>query len=70
MAQEWDNPAIFNINKLPAHATATIFPDIQSALAGNMEHSPYYKLLNGNWKFNWSENPAISLSAFMRRNMI
>lgn len=57
--QEWnDNPGIFQVNREPAHATFIPFADVETALMRDRDNSPYFKLLNGQWKFFWSENPA------------
>ena len=55
---DWENPAVFGINKLPPRADSVPFGSLQSALRGNREDSEYYKSLNGNWKFNWVGKPA------------
>lgn len=57
---EWENSEIFNINKEPAHATLLPHSSVESAKTvgtNNREASPYFKLLNGDWKFNHSKNP-------------
>ena len=35
------------------------YADKQSALEGDREASPWFKLLNGDWKFRWSERPTL-----------
>jgi beta-galactosidase len=55
---EWHNPRVVNINKEPAHATLLPYPDIETALRGTRDACPFFKLLNGRWKFHWSKNPA------------
>lgn len=52
---EWQDPRVFGVNKEPAHATFTPYPDEASALKGGA--SPYVQSLNGNWKFNWVKRP-------------
>ncbi|MCX6247876.1 MAG: DUF4981 domain-containing protein [Bacteroidetes bacterium] len=54
---DWENPALTGINNEPPHATFIPYADEQTTLANDWNASPYYKLLNGTWKFNWSENP-------------
>ncbi|MCX6235053.1 MAG: DUF4981 domain-containing protein [Bacteroidetes bacterium] len=61
---EMENPEIVGINKEPPHCTLLPFADEASALAGNRAASPYYKSLNGLWKFNWVENPSRRPSDF------
>lgn len=56
---DWENPAIFDQNKEPAHATLMPFKDEQSALSKKRRESVFYKSLNGIWKFNWVRKPAV-----------
>ncbi len=55
---DWENSEIFRINKEEAHSTAIPFATIEQAKKADWETSPFYKLLNGNWKFNWVSKPA------------
>ncbi|WP_291856497.1 glycoside hydrolase family 2 TIM barrel-domain containing protein [Marinilabilia sp.] len=55
---EIENPEVFAINKEVPRASGMVYPSELMALQNNYESSPYYKLLNGQWKFNWSPNPA------------
>jgi len=52
-ANDWENPQVLGINKEPPHATQMIYPSTKAALKGDWNESPYYKLLNGMWKFHW-----------------
>ena len=54
---DWENPAVFQINREPARATFLPFADKHSAVADNYESSPWYASLNGQWKFQWSPTP-------------
>jgi len=54
---EWENPAIFQINREPARATFLPYADESSAIADDYARSPWYLSLNGNWKFQWSPTP-------------
>ncbi len=55
--RDWENPAVFNINREDPHATMISFPDEQSALQSITPNSPNYLSLDGTWKFNYSETP-------------
>lgn len=56
---EWNGtPEIFQVNREPASVAPIPYKDVESALAYNHENSPYYRSLNGKWKFHWSKNPA------------
>ncbi len=58
LKQDWENPDVTGINKEPAHCTLIPYSDIETALKADRKESPFYKSLNGNWKFNWVEIPA------------
>ena len=53
-----EDPKMFNQNKEEPHATLMPFDNIESLLNSKNEKSPFYKTLNGTWKFNWVKNPA------------
>ncbi len=59
----WTNPDVFSINRDPAHAFSLVFPDEQSARPEPDWENPFakssrYQVLNGTWKFKWTENIA------------
>ncbi|NIP26878.1 MAG: DUF4981 domain-containing protein [Phycisphaerae bacterium] len=55
---DWENPEVIGINKEPAHCTLVPYPDTRMALKADRTASPFYKSLNGNWKFHWVRKPA------------
>jgi beta-galactosidase len=55
--RDWENEAVFNINREDPNASLISFPDEQTALAGIKTSSPNYKSLDGIWKFNWVKTP-------------
>ncbi len=57
---EWDGtPNIFQVNRLPAHATLMPYEDVPQALKAEMYTSPNCLILNGTWKFNLVDKPAL-----------
>lgn len=54
---DWENPAVFEINRLPARASFMNYADRQSAILDDYSLSPYYLSLSGKWKFNWVAKP-------------
>ncbi|SHE74878.1 glycoside hydrolase family 2 TIM barrel-domain containing protein [Dysgonomonas macrotermitis] len=54
---DWENLSVLEINREPARADFIPFATVEQALKGDKEKSPYYLLLNGNWKFNWVSRP-------------
>ncbi len=64
LAQESDiykdieNPAVVGRNKLEPHSFAIPYANVEQAFADVWDDSPWFKSLNGNWKFNWVREPA------------
>ena len=54
---DWENPHVVGINKLPAHATAFPFGDAETAVTRDPSRSPYVQSLNGDWAFRLVANP-------------
>jgi len=55
---DWENQAVFRINKQDPRATSMPFPSKEEALSKSRLQSPWCKLLNGNWKFHHTGNPS------------
>ena len=55
---DWENPGVSGINREEMHATFLPFPSVDAARENRCDASPYYRLLNGNWKFHWVEKPS------------
>ncbi|WP_095011924.1 glycoside hydrolase family 2 TIM barrel-domain containing protein [Tsuneonella mangrovi] len=53
---DWENPAVFARNKLPAHATGFPFESRTLALRNDLGASNRYVPLDGLWKFHFSPN--------------
>ena len=51
---DWENPAVYAINKEPARATGFPFETREKALAGHRTKSGRFLLLSGQWKFSFS----------------
>ena len=65
-ANDWENPGLTGINNEPPHVTYCPFADEGSALKNVWDTSPFYKTLNGLWKFNWSPDPEIRPADFYK----
>jgi len=63
---DWENPEVVGRNKEPAHCTLMPYPDARTAMTGTHDRSPFYKSLNGSWKFNWVGRPADRPADFYR----
>jgi beta-galactosidase len=58
---EWNNnPDIFQVNRLDAHATLIPYNDQNKALDGDITMSENYLSLNGTWKFKLVNKPSES----------
>ncbi len=67
-APDWENERVIAIHKEPPRATGVSFPDAQSAIGAysmrtaqdalkKWRNSPFYRCLNGRWKFHWVKSP-------------
>ena len=54
---DWENPAVFRINKEMPHSTLMSYGLVKAAMKNDRASSEYYKSLNGQWKFKWSKDP-------------
>lgn len=63
---EFENPQVLSENTIAPHSYFIPLGDEKSALTLPNEESPFYKSLNGQWKFNWVSNPADRPPDFMK----
>jgi beta-galactosidase len=61
---DWENEQVVGINKLDPHVPVYVFPDAAAARTFDATKSPYYRLLNGQWKFKWSPSPEARPASF------
>ena len=54
---DWENQAVFRINKEAPRATSMPFPGREDALGKKRLESPWCLMLNGDWKFHYSGTP-------------
>lgn len=50
---DWENEAIFEINREPMHATMFPYETREIAMTNSREKSQFFQSLNGTWKFKW-----------------
>ena len=53
---DWENPEIFQRNQVRPHTNLMPFNTLKEALSLDKKSSPNFTSLNGDWKFNFSEN--------------
>ena len=51
------SPELVQVNRLPARATFTAFPDPESARTQEREQSPWFRSLDGTWEAHLAHNP-------------
>lgn len=62
---EWNNnPEIFELNRMKAHATLMPFDSVEEALRNDRPASRSCKSLNGSWKFAFAEEPTKRIQHF------
>jgi len=54
---DWENPQIVGINKLPAHVDVVPFSNTVAAIHGRRSESPFYQSLNGPYQFRLVPDP-------------
>lgn len=57
--EDWQNPLILGINKLPPRNSSWPCPDAASGLSSDYDHSPWLRSLNSPdaWRFHWAPDP-------------
>ncbi|MCZ8521796.1 MULTISPECIES: glycoside hydrolase family 2 TIM barrel-domain containing protein [Paenibacillus] len=64
---EWNNnPDVYEINRMKAHAILMPYDTVEEALAGKRTEARRYRSLNGEWKFSFAENPEKRVADFYR----
>ncbi len=58
-ADAWENPLVFEVNRMPARSMTWPHPDARSAAAapGSVKNSPWLQCISGDWKFFWVNHP-------------
>ncbi len=61
---DWENPVVPSYGTLRPHVTMIPFDNEQNAIRDLWSSSPWYKSLNGKWKFLLSDNPVTAPGRF------
>jgi beta-galactosidase len=64
--EEWDDPAVLHAGTERPHATMTAYPSAEAARGGDRAASPWFRPLNGAWKFHYAPGPASRPRGFER----
>ncbi|MDQ0090160.1 beta-galactosidase [Paenibacillus anaericanus] len=66
---EWDNnPELFQVNRMEAHATWIPFDTKEEAFIGDFKASSNYLSLNGLWKFSYADTPDKRIRSFYEQD--
>jgi beta-galactosidase len=65
---EWDDVAVYKVNVERPHATMMTYPDAGLATTEDRTRSPWFRSLNGEWRFQCSPNPAQRPVSFYRQD--
>ncbi|WP_347175083.1 glycoside hydrolase family 2 TIM barrel-domain containing protein [Polaribacter uvawellassae] len=63
-----ENPAVFEINKLPARASFFAYENESLAKQNDISKSENHLSLNGIWKFNWVRDPELRPKDFYKND--
>ena len=66
--EAWEDPAVFNINRMAPHAWFIPFENTDLAWDNNASQSAFHQSLNGVWKFNIASNPASRPADFYKND--
>lgn len=60
---DWENPGLFSVNRLPARAYLFPYPDRATALGGD-HGAALVQSLNGPWRFHFAASPVLAPEGF------
>jgi beta-galactosidase len=55
--KEWEDPSVTQLGQVPPHTFAMSYPNAEDVFENDFTKSPYYKSLNGTWKFYYVNQP-------------
>ncbi|APZ46975.1 hypothetical protein BW723_12075 [Polaribacter reichenbachii] len=65
---DWENPNVNQINRLPSKATFYSYETEKLAKSDNREASENFLSLNGDWNFFWVKKPVDAINDFYKSN--
>ena len=66
--RDWENPEIFGINKEEPRSYFIPYDNDEDVLTDNKKGSPFYRSLNGKWKFRLENTPYVFPMDFYEKN--
>ncbi|UYQ92406.1 DUF4981 domain-containing protein [Chitinophaga horti] len=67
--QEWENPALYEINKEQPRAGFMLFDNASEISSEDYSRSSYYQSLNGKWKFWYADKASARPTEFYRPDL-
>ena len=64
--EDWNDIHVCSIAKVPPHANVIPYADEEAIALLKYQESPYYRSLNGLWKFRAAENPSACPKDFFK----
>jgi beta-galactosidase len=65
----WEAPELISVNRLAMRSPMVPFADVETARTGNREASPWFRSLNGTWRFRLVDRPEDIPSDFAEPNL-
>ncbi len=66
---DWENPAVYELNKEKPHASFMLYSMASDVAADNYAASPFYQSLNGTWKFDYVDKFASRNTSFFKTDV-
>ncbi|WP_345947971.1 glycoside hydrolase family 2 TIM barrel-domain containing protein [Mucilaginibacter sp. PAMB04274] len=66
---DWENPSLLDWNKEKAHAAFMLYDNAANAKTDDYKLSPYFRSLNGDWKFSYVNKYAQRQKDFYRTDL-
>ena len=63
----WNDVTVCSVNKVAPRTNVIPYQDEEGIKNLDYRQSPYYRCINGNWKFNWVERPADKPEGFYEK---
>lgn len=65
---DWENPRVFGINKEETRTTSIPYSSVKEAFTDDFNQSPFFRLLDGDWKFKWVAKPSHIIPDFYKED--
>jgi beta-galactosidase len=66
---DWENPALYELNKEAPHASFMLFESAQDVVKDDYSRSAFHQSLNGTWKFIYTDKYANRIQDFYRTGL-